>query len=948
MFHFVLLVSPQEKEAVLVAQLNASQGGVNPRFMPGGADYEQATSRVHYLSESEKERFASAQQDWSQRERELSHDLNALRLEQSAWRKERESLAKQVEILGRDLQEQQRIPYAIAKRQMGSSQGDLDGGRSAGAPGAAGSGHFESSAAFRVPIAAASNTSAAFVGQGGSAGASSGSARISEQEYEARIAALTAQVEALRNNPVSPSAQRSGGGGGSRDFGSPSAGRPGLGRMTSYDLSSPGGAAGAGAAGTGAIQQRLDEKTREVYALNRKVQRLEEELGVLQRRALNAASASGLQSEADAAYNANRVDALLASHDEALRTIEMEHQTKIAALHADYGAALDAAKAAASKSQSDFVRNLAAINDSHKTRLEAMEAELRESKDAAHAHLKSVQMERLEEITRHNSAMGHLQREKAELQRALDAKQNELAALDASLRSADDSLRILENQMAQEHDSHESEIQALEHQLHAARTGAGTDVAWQKEKRALLEMQLQAENKHGDEVEALLTKLSHLEHEIDREREKNKILYTQIQILSERNAKAAKRVVTGTSRATLGHDINQLDDHEPEQLDSLARRLLPLSARAREQPWQYTGPAGTGDAPRSSGAPSQSSAAEEARASQALADAEASHAALAEAWSTEKNLLETHIRHLQSDLEASMVEKSDLQAEFNRLKASYAALEKANGGSAVKAQLLQQQMGDASQANAQLQASLSHLQAQYNALSASLASRSTADSKRAQEVERNLQAALLDLKRMEMEKLTLHRCVATLTEKCSKMQQALGQNKHTQTHTSTAAAEASAPLPRGVRFRTCPPLCSLFSSFCLFRSLCVWVCFCLLDALQSGGSPVSPDSGSSPSELLKLLSAQMTSLTSTVEKQQLRLRLLQSSVDKWKAECEEAGVRAREMEQSLFAANTQINAAHDRAKQAEDKWHRMQMHSVEGAAMAVQKPAATSDAAQQQ
>lgn len=808
---------------MLVAQLNAqSQGGsssgglsINPRFMPGGADYEQATSRVHYLSESEKERFASAQQDWSQRERELSHELSALRLEQSAWRKERESLAKQVEILGRDLQEQQRIPYAIAKRQMGASQGDLDGGRSAGAPGQGqGSAHFESSAAFRVPIAAASNTSAAFVGQGGSAGASSGSARVSEQEYEARIAALTAQVEALRNNPASPAHR---GAGGSRDIGSPTAagGRPGFGRMLSSDLSSPGAGAGAGSG----VQQRLDEKTREVYALNRKVQRLEEELAVLQRRALNAASATGLQSEADAAYNANRVDSLLASHDEALRAIEMEHQTKISALHADYGAALDAAKAAATKSQSDFVRNLAAINDSHKTRLESMESELRESKDAAHAHLKSVQLERLEEITRHNQAMGHLQREKAELQRALDAKQNELSALDQSLRSADDSLRILENQMAQEHDTHESEIQALEHALHAARTGAGTDVAWQKEKRSLLEMQLQSETKHADEVEALLTKLSHLEHEIDREREKNKILYTQIQILSERNAKAAKRVVTGTTRATgamgLGaHGVEHLDDHEPEQLDSLARRLLPLSARAREQPWQYNGLAGSGgDVPRSGGAPQSSAsvAAEEARASQALAEAEASHAALAEAWSTEKNLLETHIRHLQADLEASMVEKSDLSAEFNRLKASYAALEKANGGSAVKAQLLQQQMGDASQANAQLQASLSHLQSQYNALSASLASRSTADSKRAQEVERNLQAALLDLKRMEMEKLTLHRCVATLTEKCSKMQQALGQSR---AHAHTGAGEFASLEQRDFAFSLCEllTLASLCSS----------------------------------------------------------------------------------------------------------------------------------------
>lgn len=111
---------------------------------------------------------------------------------------------------------------------------------------------------------------------------------------------------------------------------------------------------------------------------------------------------------------------------------------------------------------------------------------------------------------------------------------------------------------------------------------------------------------------------------------------------------------------------------------------------------------------------------------------------------------------------------------------------------------------------------------------------------------------------------------------------------------------------------------------------------------------MSPDSGSSPSELLKLLSSQMTSLTSTVEKQQLRLRLLQSSVDKWKAECEEAAVRQREMEQSLFAANTQINAAHDRAKQAEDKWHRMQMHSVEGAAIAVQKPASADPNSAQQ
>lgn len=87
--------------------------------------------------------------------------------------------------------------------------------------------------------------------------------------------------------------------------------------------------------------------------------------------------------------------------------------------------------------------------------------------------------------------------------------------------------------------------------------------------------------------------------------------------------------------------------------------------------------------------------------------------------------------------------------------------------------------------------------------------------------------------------------------------------------------------------------------------------------MSGGGSP-AVDSASA-SDLLKLLSTQMTSLTSTVEKQHLRLRIVQGALDKAKAEAADATDKLRDREAAVVKANQLMTDAMQRAQDAQNR-----------------------------
>lgn len=83
--------------------------------------------------------------------------------------------------------------------------------------------------------------------------------------------------------------------------------------------------------------------------------------------------------------------------------------------------------------------------------------------------------------------------------------------------------------------------------------------------------------------------------------------------------------------------------------------------------------------------------------------------------------------------------------------------------------------------------------------------------------------------------------------------------------------------------------------------------------------------GAPPGDLLKMLSSQITSLTSTVEKQQLRLRLMQATLDKTTNEGHDKVREKSELESSLIQANSLLSQAQDRATAAEARAHQAEL-----------------------
>ena len=787
-----------EKEAILLAAVKrataaAAAAGANLPPMngtpmspqhanTGGASSYEQDFHAHthgLLTEREKEVTRKEIAQLKSREKELLDALTSVKVSESTWRKEKASLTRQVDVLE---QEMRSLRLAVANTSVSSSASALVTnstpssiaewtlspqpkrigpvseayGRGQGAKGA--TQHFASSSAFHmpdVPIPTATDFAS-------SIGSATGMPRVGlgplvEQDYQRRIDQLQATVEALQ---LELQQQQ---------------GKSNLDSTLNLTLASSTSASSSSNT-ISMLQQRLDEKQKEVYALNRRNQRLEEELLVLQRKsALAFQSVSEQSHKIDATTHFDKMTALQHQYETEIQQLRTEHLNKSQQLHHEYDEQLTRAREATKKVQADYLRNLSEIQESHSVHLQTKENEIEQLKQHHHTQLKTIQQERLDELQRHNTQVLHYQKEKSEQQRLLDARTEEMKLLEAQLHTSEESIKLLEQQLTTE----KERLQLVGSQAASAASAAASGAAreqqleweshqhqsWQKEKRQLLEAHLQAENAHAEEMERLNARLTSVENELDREREKNKILYTQIQILSERNVKVLKRQAPTPKSLSSTRGI----DHEHQALlDELdPERRVPLSARAKEMALngQFYGSGGAG----------AGGSVELAQLAQEKAELEQSHYHLHQEWMKEKSLLESHIAHLQTDLEQTSADKNSLITEVTRVKNEYALLEKQSFKYQRKVDILQQHLNDHLQAKQQMQTALQHLQTQYQTLTSSVTQRNSVESKHHVEVERNLQATLLDLKRLEMEKLTLHRCVATLTEKCAKLQAEKGE-----------------------------------------------------------------------------------------------------------------------------------------------------------------------------